>query len=126
MGFESFYYEIEASFQKKFLVSDKSMFRNLMHTFYIIANKEKTNIQRNKAQDIEPTLPKKMKKRDRKEAIHNSMESEEPSGISSMIPGFSIIKNSIITPLLMSTERLVEYILPEKEVSEEDRAEEES
>lgn len=30
------------------------------------------------------------------------------------IPGFSIIKNKVITPLLVATERVVEYILPEK------------
>lgn len=31
----------------------------------------------------------------------------------SLIPGFSIIKNKVITPLLVATERVVDYILPE-------------
>lgn len=34
--------------------------------------------------------------------------------IKNMIPGFSIIKNSIITPLLIASERVVEYMIPEQ------------
>jgi hypothetical protein len=30
-----------------------------------------------------------------------------------MIPGFSIIKNRIITPLLIASEKVVEYMIPE-------------
>ena len=30
-----------------------------------------------------------------------------------LIPGFSIIKNKVITPLLVATERVVDFILPE-------------
>lgn len=30
-----------------------------------------------------------------------------------MIPGFSVIKNKIITPLLIASERVVEYMIPE-------------
>ena len=33
-----------------------------------------------------------------------------------MIPMFSIINDSIITPLLMASEKVIEYILPEKEI----------
>mmetsp|Transcript_33530 Transcript_33530/g.38505 ORF Transcript_33530/g.38505 Transcript_33530/m.38505 type:complete len:102 (+) Transcript_33530:321-626(+) len=31
-----------------------------------------------------------------------------------MIPGFSLIKNRIITPLLLASEKVVEYIIPNK------------
>lgn len=31
-----------------------------------------------------------------------------------LIPGFSIIKNKVISPLLVATERVVEYIIPSK------------
>jgi hypothetical protein len=34
----------------------------------------------------------------------------------SFFPAFSIIRNSIITPLLLARERVVEYIVPEKEL----------
>lgn len=30
-----------------------------------------------------------------------------------MIPGFSVIKNRIITPLLVASEKVVEYMIPE-------------
>ena len=30
-----------------------------------------------------------------------------------LIPGFQIIRNKVITPLLVATERVVDYILPE-------------
>jgi hypothetical protein len=33
--------------------------------------------------------------------------------MSSLIPGFSIIKNKVITPLLVATERVVDYIISE-------------
>jgi hypothetical protein len=32
-----------------------------------------------------------------------------------MIPGFKMIKNGIITPLLFASEKVVEYILPEED-----------
>lgn len=35
------------------------------------------------------------------------------SHVSSLIPGFSIIKNKVITPLLVATERVVDYIISE-------------
>ena len=36
-----------------------------------------------------------------------------------MIPGFSVIKNRIITPLLIASERVVEYMIPDKSESTE-------
>jgi hypothetical protein len=36
--------------------------------------------------------------------------------LSQYLPGFSIIKNIVIKPLLMATERIVEQIMPEKRV----------
>ena len=38
-----------------------------------------------------------------------------------MIPMFSIIQDSIITPLLMASEKVVEYIIPEKEIQESEK-----
>jgi len=35
------------------------------------------------------------------------------SSFYNLIPGFSIIKNKIITPLLVATERVVDYIIKE-------------
>lgn len=34
---------------------------------------------------------------------------------------FSIIQDSIITPLLMASEKVVEYIIPEKEIQESEK-----
>jgi len=34
---------------------------------------------------------------------------------------FSIIKNSIITPFLLASEKVVEFILPEKEIQEDEK-----
>jgi hypothetical protein len=36
------------------------------------------------------------------------------SGFGNLIPGFSMIKNKVITPLLVATERVVDYIIQEK------------
>lgn len=43
--------------------------------------------------------------------ISNSVRQKK---IKNMIPGFSIIKNRIITPLLIASERVVEYMIPEQ------------
>jgi len=37
-----------------------------------------------------------------------------------LIPGFSIIKNKVISPLLVATERVVEYIIPSKHKNKND------
>ncbi|CDW76553.1 UNKNOWN [Stylonychia lemnae] len=37
-----------------------------------------------------------------------------PTKMRNLIPGFSIIKNKVISPLLVATERVVEYIIPSK------------
>jgi hypothetical protein len=36
------------------------------------------------------------------------------------IPGFPIIRNKLITPLIVATERVVDYILPEYEINKEE------
>lgn len=33
--------------------------------------------------------------------------------MTNFFPGFSLIKNKVITPLLVATEKVVEYFLPE-------------
>ena len=38
--------------------------------------------------------------------------------MSSLIPGFSIIKNKVITPLLVATERVVDYIIREEKTKD--------
>ena len=43
-----------------------------------------------------------------------------------MIPGFSLIKNSIITPLIMATEKVIEYTMPESKIQEEEKKMEEA
>jgi len=44
---------------------------------------------------------------------------EEPSRTQSLlsqyVPGFSLIKNSVIKPLLVASERIVEQMMPERE-----------
>lgn len=35
-----------------------------------------------------------------------------------MIPGFSIIKNKVITPLLVATEKVVDYIISDEKKEE--------
>lgn len=38
--------------------------------------------------------------------------------MSTMIPGFSIIKNKVITPLLVATEKVVDYIISDNNKEE--------
>lgn len=56
-----------------------------------------------------------MKKRERK-AEERAAEERARRGPANMIPGFSIIKNSIITPLIMATEKVIEYTMPEHKI----------
>jgi hypothetical protein len=64
---------------------------------------------------------KKLEKEDTVEEPHEPRKSLDINSnsvkyrmIKNMIPGFSIIKNSIITPLLIASERVVEYMIPEQ------------
>lgn len=70
-----------------------------------------------------PTKKRDMKKQE-KELLEEEKEprahtdfitnSVRQKKIKNMIPGFSIIKNRIITPLLIASERVVEYMIPEQ------------
>lgn len=44
----------------------------------------------------------------------NNRKTSGNDQMSQLIPGFSIIKNKLITPLLVATERVVDYILKEE------------
>ena len=41
--------------------------------------------------------------------------------MANLIPGFSIIKNKVITPLLVATERVVEQLIPDPLKQEESK-----
>jgi hypothetical protein len=43
--------------------------------------------------------------------------------MTNFLPGFSLIKNKVITPLLVATERVVEYFLPENYQQQQSAAE---
>ena len=70
---------------------------------------------------VETKVRKRMRKRDAKAARHDHESAPtQESRFSLEIPGLSIIKNSIITPLMLASERVVEYILPEDRMREEE------
>ena len=116
---------------KGYLVIDDSLFKSLAHTFHYVAESEEENIAKKKITDDNFTkeyqksgkkrLRKKLEKEDNEEEeknpragtgfISNSVNQRK---YKNMIPGFSIIKNSIITPLLIASERVVEYMIPEQ------------
>lgn len=101
-----------------------------MQTFFIISNQEHIKMHQKKQSDEKEQQPK-LKKRDLKDATkqlcgESDCGSSIPrptssSSFSSMLPVFSIIRNSIITPLLLAKERVVEYIVPEKQLLEEEK-----
>lgn len=108
---------------------DEPLFKSLAHTFHIIAESEEENIINKNVKDPIPENRKSIKKREIKKQEKEELEEEkEPRArtdfisnsvqqrkIKNMIPGFSIIKNRIITPLLIASERVVEYMIPDKE-----------
>lgn len=70
---------------------------------------------------METKVRKRMRKRDAKAARHEQETAPtQESRFSLEIPGLSIIKNSIITPLMLASERVVEYILPEDQMRQEE------
>lgn len=109
---------------------DEPLFRSLAHTFHIIAESEEENIMTKKTgEDLNKDQAKTSKKREIKKQEKEDKEEEikEHRGktdfishsvnqrkIKNMIPGFSLIKRRIITPLLIASERVVEYMIPEK------------
>ena len=124
-------------------MSDESLFKSLTHTFHIIAESEEDNIAKKKKTDEAftkeylNTKKKRLKKRQEKEDTEE--EEKEPRikanfisdsirqrKIKNMIPGFSIIKNRIITPLLVASERVVEYMIPEQNSKSENANAEET
>lgn len=116
---------------------DEHLFKSLTHTFHILAENEEQNISKKKETDekFNKEYKKTGKKRDikklDKEDLSNQEEEKEPRvntdfisnsvkhrRIKNMIPGFSIIKNRIITPLLIASERVVEYMIPDQQEKE--------
>lgn len=106
---------------------DEHLFESLAHTFHILAEAEEENISNKKKTDEKFELEYRMgkKKRDKKlEAKEegNLEESKAPAADPSlvaksrhrryktMIPRF--IKKRIITPLLIASEKVVEYVTP--------------
>jgi hypothetical protein len=77
------------------------------------------------------TKKKRLRKRQEKEDFEEEEEKEPRTRanfisdsirqrkIKNMIPGFSIIKNRIITPLLVASEKVVEYMIPEQNIKSE-------
>lgn len=100
-----------------------------MRSFYFLAEREKRSLLQRKAGTSRPEAPKRsnrfMKKRERK-AEERAAEERARKGPANMIPGFSIIKNSIITPLIMATEKVIEYTMPESKIQEIEREMEEA
>ena len=116
---------------KGYKIIDESLFKSLVHTFHIIAEGEEENISKKKKTD--ENFDKEYKKSSRRRELkHQEKEEQEEEikdhrvknnfiqesvhkrKIRNMIPGFSVIKNRIITPLLIASERVVEYMIPEK------------
>lgn len=64
-----------------------------------------------KRQEKEDTEEEEKEPRTRASFISDSIRQRR---IKNMIPGFSIIKNRIITPLLVASEKVVEYMIPEQ------------
>lgn len=112
-----------------------------MHTFYYVAMKQRQNIIKKKEADerfeIAQLTEKALKRHDSKKHHHGDQQipsAKRPnsgvtptssysgfaqydtklgSNMMNLIPGFSIIKNKVITPLLVATERVVDFILPD-------------
>ena len=120
--------------KKNYKIIDDSLFKSIIHTFHIIAEKEEQNISNKRKSDetfkIEYSKVSKKrdkKKRDKQESSEEEKEQYKPNQqpfkndsndrkkLKNMIPGFSIIKNKIITPLLIASEKVVEYMIPENQ-----------
>ena len=133
-SFDCFHEGIKDYFNNKgYKVVDEHLFKSLIHTFHILAENEEENISKKKQTDekFKKEYKKTGKKRDlkkmEKEDLPDEEEEKEPRvntdfisnsvkhrRIKNMIPGFSIIKNRIITPLLIASEKVVEYMIPEQ------------
>ena len=113
---------------------DEPLFESLAHTFHILAETEQDNISKKKTADKKFEKEyRKTKKRDKKmeekQVIteEGKQDSADPKLVSksrhkrykTMIPGYNIIKKRIITPLLMASERVVEYCTPNQGNQEE-------
>lgn len=101
----------------------------MAHTFHILAETEENNISKKKDADKKfETEYRKTKKRDKKmEDKDANMEEEKDTAsdpklveksrhrkYKTMIPGYNMIKKRIITPLLLASERVVEYWTPDQ------------
>lgn len=117
-------------FEKKgYHVVDEPLFESLAHTFHILAETEEENISKKKTADkkIDSEF-RKAKKREKKMEEKESIEEEEKKAdadpklvaksrhkrYNTMIPGYNMIKKRIITPLLLASERVVEYWTPDQ------------
>lgn len=115
---------------KGYHVIDEAVFKSLAYTFHMSAETEEQSIAKKKETDEifhkeYRKLGKKreIKKLEKEDTVEEPQEPRKSLDINSnsvkyrmiknMIPGFSIIKNSIITPLLIASERVVEYMIPE-------------
>ena len=118
--------------QKGYKIVDESLFKSLVHTFHILAENEEANITQKKKTDeiFDKEYKRAGKKRDKKneekqESIGEENKERDPqkhkfvtdsihrNRLRNMIPGFSLIKSRIITPLLIASEKVVEYMIPE-------------
>ncbi|CAI2362310.1 unnamed protein product [Moneuplotes crassus] len=129
-SFEDFHIGLKEYFIKKgYIIVDEPLFESLAHTFHILAETEEDNISKKKTADKKfEEEYRKTKKRDKKmENKESNMEEEKDSNTDpklvaksrhrkykTMIPGYNMIKKRIITPLLLASERVVEYWTPDQ------------
>lgn len=123
--------------KKGYIIVDEPLFESLAHTFHILAETEQDNISKKKTADEKFEKEyRKTKKRDKKmeqKKVRTEEENEksaDPKLVSksrhkrykTMIPGYNIIKKRIITPLLLASERVVEYCTPNQADQKENEA----
>mmetsp|Transcript_476 Transcript_476/g.517 ORF Transcript_476/g.517 Transcript_476/m.517 type:complete len:453 (-) Transcript_476:75-1433(-) len=132
-SFDDFHNGIKEYFKNKgYNVVDEHLFESLAHTFHILAEGEEDNISNKKKIDekfdLEYRLNKKKRDLKMESKEEGSLEEEKDSQVdpnliaksrhrryNTMIPRF--IKKRIITPLLIASEKVVEYIIPEQPVN---------
>ncbi|CDW86377.1 UNKNOWN [Stylonychia lemnae] len=135
---------------RNYKLRDKNLFKSLIHTFYFVSLKEYENIlkkiesdqkyqiqltekalaQYDEQQRREALNQREQLLQQQRQSLHDKNKKANGEGQSSTqssifgnnFPGFSIIKDRVIKPLLIATEKVVEYYFPEekKESSRKD------
>lgn len=114
---------------KGYLVTNNDLFKSLAHTFHILAETEENNISKKKKTDekFEEDYRKKKREKKMKEKEGSLEKEKEPhadpalvskslnKGIKRRFLDFELSKR-IITPLLLASEKVVEYWTPVKNI----------